>query len=305
MQKIYIKQLLKKYKDIIKVFFEIIGIFLSIYELLNLFFPSILNGISFNYLAFILLIFFIFTTSIIINFPNLKKTFSIKNRDIEITIVVGDIFKQKASMIIPTNTTFDTCMENDFISLKSIQGQFQNKYFKNNLATLDDMISNSLKETQIKEEINDGRKTKIKRYNCGTVAKIIHNSKKYYFLALSDVNKVGSPNAKYDNIVESLQGLWTFLGENKHIEPLVIPIIGTGRAGITDATRMKVLKEIILSFVAISAEVKFTNHLIICIHPDDLKKKMIDIDEVFEYVQYTSKYRYEQIDKKNSGIPLS
>ena len=304
MIKIFNKQLLKKYKDIFKVFLEIIGALLSIYEFINLFFPDILNGIKLNYVAFIIIILIIINISIIFNFPKLKRTFNIKNRDIRITIVVGDIFKQKGSMIIPTNTTFDTCMEGEFISSKSIQGQFQNKFFKNNLTSLDNMISSSLKETKIKEEINDGRKTKIKRYNCGTVAKIIHNKKKYYFLAIADVNKVGSPNAKYDNIIESLQGLWSFLGENKHIESLVIPIIGTGRAGIADATRMKVIKEIILSFVATTTEIKFTNHLVICIHPNDLKNNMIDIDEVFEYVYYTSKYRYEQLDKNDNGIPI-
>lgn len=304
MIKIYIKQLLKKYKDIIKTFLGILGALLSIYELLQIFFPDILKGIELNCMAFIILIIIIIIISIIINFPKLKKTFFIKNRDIRVTIVVGDIFKQKGSMVIPTNTTFDTCMEDDFISSKSIQGQFQNKYFKNNLTALDNMISNSLKNEKIKEKINDGRKTKTKRYDCGTIARINHNNKKYYFLALADVNKVGSPNADYNNIIESLQGLWSFLGENKHIESLIIPIIGTGRAGITEATRMNVIKEIILSFVATTTEIKFTNHLVICIHPNDLKNNMIDIDEVFEYVYYTGKYRYEQLDKKNKGIPI-
>ena len=304
MIKIYIKQLLKKYKDIIKTFLGILGALLSIYELLQIFFPDILKGIELNCMAFIILIIIIIIISIIINFPKLKKTFFIKNRDIRVTIVVGDIFKQKGSMVIPTNTTFDTCMEDDFISSKSIQGQFQNKYFKNNLTALDNMISNSLKNEKIKEKINDGRKTKTKRYDCGTIARINHNNKKYYFLALTDVNKVGSPNADYNNIIESLQGLWSFLGENKHIESLIIPIIGTGRAGITEATRMNVIKEIILSFVATTTEIKFTNHLVICIHPNDLKNNMIDIDEVFEYVYYTGKYRYEQLDKKNKGIPI-
>ena len=130
MIKIYIKQLLKKYKDIIKTFLGILGALLSIYELLQIFFPDILKGIELNCMAFIILIIIIITISIIINFPKLKKTFFIKNRDIRVTIVVGDIFKQKGSMVIPTNTTFDTYMEDDFISSKSIQGQFQNKYFR-------------------------------------------------------------------------------------------------------------------------------------------------------------------------------
>lgn len=301
---IYIKQVLKDYKKVTATFLEILGFFSLIYSILDVFLSKQLKKINFDYRGLLILFTISLILSIIKNWPKLQRKFTIKNRDINITIVVGDIFKQRGSKVIPTNTTFDTCMEDEFISIHSIQGQFQEKYFKKNLSTLDTMIKESLKENTIIKLLDDDRKTKIERYTCGTVSKINYMNERYYLLALADVNKNGTPRAKYENILTSLQGLWDFLAENKHIENLVLPFIGTGRAGIADATRMQVIKDTILSFVAVSSEVKLTNNLILCIHPNDLKNNKIDINEIFEYVEYTSKYKYEQIDKKISGKPL-
>lgn len=301
---IYFKQLLKDYKKVVKTFFEILGIFSLIYGILDIFLPNQLEKIKFNSTSLSILMIVSLIFSAIKNKPVLKRKFTIKNRDIHITIVVGDIFKQTGAKVIPTNTTFDTCMEDEFISIHSIQGQFQEKYFRKNLSSLDAMLKDSLQETNVIRTLKDGRKTKVDCYACGTVAKINYMNERFYFLSLADVNKQGTPKAKYENILMALQGLWDFLAENKHIENLVVPIIGTGRAGIAEATRMQVIKDTILSFVAISSQVKITNNLILCIHPNDLKENKIDIDEIFEYVEYTSKYKYEQVDKKISGKPL-
>lgn len=304
MVKLYIKQTLKSYKKILSSFFAMLGIVLSSYDILNIFLPKLFTNIKFNIIELLILVIILLIFSIIDNCPKLTRNFCIKNRDISIKVVVGDIFKQNGSKIIPTNTSFDTCMENEFISLKSIQGQFQNKYFKKNLNVLDNMITQSLSENKIRKKYDDGRNTKIPCYDVGTVAEINYNEERYYLLALADVNKKGSPIAKYDNIITSLQGLWNYLSENKHIDNLVIPIIGTGRAGIAEATRMRVIKDIILSFVAISSEIKITNNLTLCIHPSDIQQNMVDIDEIFEYIEYTSKYKYEQIDMHNNGKPI-
>ncbi len=301
---IYIKQILKDYKKVTATFLEILGFFSLIYGILDVFLPKQLQKVEFDYKGLLLLLAVSLICSVIKNWPKLQRKFTIKNRDINITIVVGDIFRQVGAKVIPTNTTFDTCMEDEFISVHSIQGQFQEKYFKKNLSTLDTMIKESLKENTIIKLLDDGRKTKVERYACGTVSKINCMDKRFYLLSLADVNKNGTPQAKYENIIIALQGLWDFLAENRHVENLVIPIIGTGRAGIAEATRTQVIKDTILSFVAVSSEVKITNNLILCIHPNDLKNNKIDIDEIFEYVEYTSKYKYEQIDKKINGKPL-
>ncbi len=305
MIRVYFKQILNNYKGILETFFEFLGLLSLIYELLNIFFSDLIKKIDFNGFDFIIIIFFVGICSIIKNFPKLKRKFTIKNRDINVTIVVGDILKQEGAIIIPTNTTFDTCMEGEFVSIHSIQGQFQEKFFKNNLTELDNKIENSIKGIDVLKTLDDNRKTKTKQYECGTVADINLNNKHFYFLALADVSKNGTPKAKYDNIIKSIQGLWSFLSENKHIEKLVIPIIGTGRAGIAEATRIQVVKDIISSFVAVSVSSKITNELVVCIHPMDIKNSNVDINEIFEYTKYSCTYQFEQVDKKKHGKPLN
>ena len=301
---IYITQTIKNYQKILSSFFEMLGFIALIYEILSIFIPEQINNIHFSFGDLILVCIFFMIVSIIKNIPRLKRKYNIKNRDINITIIIGDIFKQSGAKVIPTNTTFDTSMENDFISEKSIQGQFQVNNFRNNLSRLDEMLECSLHNTDIKEKLTDNRKTKKNRYECGTVSEINYMNNRYYFLGLADVNKNGTPKAQYENILIALQGLWTYLEEHKHIDKLVLPILGTGRAGIAEATRMKVIKDTISSFVAFSSEVKITDNLILCIHPKDLINNKIDIDEVFEYVDYSSKYKYDQIDNHKDGKPI-
>lgn len=304
MHKIYINQLLKNKWKIISFVFEILGIVTLLIDILYIFIPTFMEKLNLSWIHLIILLTISFCVSIYKNSPKLKRKYTLKNRDINITIVVGDIFKQPGAKVIPTNTSFDTTMDDEFISINSIQGQFQNIFFKNNLGNLDNQIEYSLKEVPILKKYEDGRKTKTNCYACGTVAKITHTNNRYYFLGLADVNKNGKPNAEYENILIALQGLWDYLLENGHIENLVIPIIGTGKAGIAEATRMKVLKDTIYSFVAMSNEKKITNNLILCIHPDDLLDNKINIDEVFEFVDYLSKYKYDELDTRKNGKSL-
>ena len=85
---------------------------------------------------------------IIANWPKKEYVFNIKNRDIKIRLKIGNILKEKTAIIVPTNSTFDTNMENDFISIHSVQGQVQEKYFKNNINTLDYLMEKELENRQ-------------------------------------------------------------------------------------------------------------------------------------------------------------
>ena len=100
---------------------------------------------------------------IIINKPKKEYVFNIKNRDIKIILKIGDIVKEKFAIIVPTNTTFDTKMGNDFISIHSVQGQIQDKYFKNNISSLDYLIEKELENRPFTELI-DRKNSKSKKY---------------------------------------------------------------------------------------------------------------------------------------------
>ena len=240
---------------------------------------------------------------IIFNIPKKEYVFNIKNRDIKIILKVGDILKEKFAIVVPTNTTFDTKMENDFISIHSVQGQVQDKYFKNNISTLDCLIEKELENSPF-IELTDRKSSKNKKYEIGTTVEINQNGKRFYFLADSDINSKGKAiNPSIMNITDSLSRFWQYIGEYGHVEPIAIPIIGTGRMGIVDS-REEILKNIVFSFVANNTTKKIATELIICIRKNDIKKYNIDINEIVEYIKYTCKYQYEKINDNNNGIGI-
>lgn len=296
MMKYYCKRYLKLLKKILLECFALIGGFYTTFEVLILLFP---NQTTIFETIFKISMIFSAIFALFHNHPKRKFIYQIRNNDIKITIVIGNLFKQKGAKIIPTNTTFDTKMEAEFISSKSVQGQFQKIYYSNNITTLDKLMDKELENNNY--ILLDRNESKRKQYQIGTVMKLNMSTERFYFLATADVNINGKPNSNFENIQISLEALWNYILEKGHMEPIVIPVIGTGKTGI-NVTRQKIIKEIIFSFMVHTNEKKISDELVICIHPNDIEN--IDIDELDEYLNYMCKYHYENNKGKANGIPV-
>ena len=208
--------------------------------------------------------------------------------DITITLKVCDALKNEGAVIIPTNSTFDTVMDDEFISEGSIQGQYQIKFFKNRIFELNKKLEEGLiGKTCV--ELKDGRQHNNKRYPIGTVSRVNEKNKRAYFLADSDIDSQGHPiDVDAMDVSQALTGLWYDLSRNGNCEPYSIPLIGTGKARAKDVSRNEVVQQIILSFLAVSKEHKITESLTICIYPRDVEK--IDWDGLCEFLKYQSQY---------------
>jgi hypothetical protein len=282
-----------QWKSMFSLFFALIGAIFTVSEILNNVFES---TFGFDFIrenavwdAFVLL-----GACLIIKWKPLNYTCFLENVDTKITLCVGDIFCQKSAWVIPTNTTFDTLMDDEFISIQSVQGQYQEKFYHNALTTLKEKLEHSLNEMPF-AEITDSRTTNIKRYPIGTTCKVSNGLQHAYFLAVADINKYGKPeNVTFENITSALVSLWQHLNEIGHLETISIPIIGTGRAGVKNASRDKLIQEIIFSFVVAAREMKVTESLVICIHPSDFSQKNLHWDDLCEYLRYTCKYQYRE-----------
>lgn len=300
--KFIIKNTLEKWMQIGGTFLSMLGVLLTIAECIQWMFNSnIIYEWMHKYVLWIIVGFGL--VSFLINKVRLKYEYLLKGSDIKLTLQVADVLNNKGAVVIPTNTTFDTLMEDEFISVNSVQGQFQKNYFEHNLHTLDDLLEKGLQD--IHYETVDRVGTKKKRYPLGTISKVSFNDVHYYFVAIADINEYGKPiNTSFQNIQIALECLWNQLEIRGHIENLAIPLIGTGKAGIKDATREKVIKEIIFSFVASSQERKITERLLICVHPLDLEQKDLNLKELDEYMRYMCKYRYVFTNTRTEGTAL-
>ena len=213
----FLLTLQKNWVAIITFVFSILGIVYSISE----FATDILNLTkTYEWVRGYLKI--IIPIAILISFAKywekLQYSRFINGTDIKITLCVGNIIHQKNALVIPTNTTFDTIQDDEFISKTSVQGQFQEKYYRNNIRKLDNEICEGLKDQR---PVTDTRRThsKSNQYAIGTTCKITtHDQRHAYFLAIADINEKGKPiNTKIENITDSLVSFWNFLNEEGQI----------------------------------------------------------------------------------------
>lgn len=241
--------------------------------------------------------------SIFSTLPPLNVVEKIHGKDILIRILIGDIFNQEGDVVIPSNSTFDTTFENDFINPNSIQGQlYKREYDK--IEHLDQEIDDQLQGVIPKQQHNR-QCSKNNQYEIGTIIKLTHRSGfKTYWMALADVNKHGKPDGKFDNLQICLESLWRYIGEKGHMSRLIMPVLGSGRTGINE-NRITILKEIIFSFVAMAKERKITEELVICIYPSDVRNEKLDIYELMNYLKYQCKYRYESSNSKTTSKEMS
>lgn len=213
------------------------------------------------------------------------------NRDMQIAISVKDIFSNRSanSFVIPTNSFFRTRMDGEYISPQSIQGRFQLKYFKKNIQDLDTMISESLKKQEIiGKDANDCFGV-TKKYPIGTVAKVDYKGKHFYFVAINDVNKNGKPiNQSIDNVKDALGAIIDAILRIGHCDTLCIPLIGSGKAAIQEATREIVFQKTVDCFI--KSKEKVVNKLIISVNPKDYLSGVADLERMEKYLDYKCEF---------------
>lgn len=228
--------------------------------------------------------------SIIRNHETISCKGSIEDDDLQIVVKVKDLFCTNASSyVIPTNTYFRTVMDGEYISPQSVQGAFQIKYFNRNRALLDELISGNLQQQGIVGEDCSDIYGAVKKYPIGTVAKIDHKDKHYYFVAINDVNIYGKPeNQRYENVEVALNGLLATINKLGHCDELAIPLIGTGRAAIREATIEKVVENIVDRFL--KSQDKLVRKLIICIRPMDYLEDRVNMKTIEKYIDYKCEF---------------
>lgn len=274
--------------EYISTFFALIGGYFTLCEIEQAVFKTqMLIDILRNYTLIVLITSAMLV--LLIRKDRAEKTAYLGKNDTIISLKMADLLNIKDSaIVIPTNTTFDTTMSGDFISEQSLQGQFQKKISNVDFSTLDMSIKNSLDECYPNgyEVLEDRTKTNRNRYEIGTVAKITHNGQHYYFLAVADVSKTGKPqNVTMQNMTKALVGLWEYLSKEGHTEPITIPVIGTGRAGLCDGTFEDVIHETIFSFATKSQDEFVSRKMTICIYPPALSDANVTWEKLCSYLE--------------------
>ena len=212
--------------------------------------------------------------------------------DMQVAISVKDIFanREANSFIIPTNTFFRTRMQDEYISPRSVQGRFQLKYFKDNFENLDMLIEESLKKQNIMGEETRDCFGVVMKYPIGTVAKVDYEKKHFYFIAINDVNEYGKPvGQSFRNVTTALESVTKAILKMGHYDILCIPLMGSGKAAIQEATKEKVFQQTVDCFL--QSDNKIASKLIISISPKDYLEGTVNCDRMEKYLDYRCEFR--------------
>lgn len=138
-------------------------------------------------------------------------------------------------------------------------------------------LEESLKDQKY---IMDGNKHGKERcYEIGTVARVRSESKDIYLVAIDTLNRYGVPESSLENVIESLEKLWYYIGNQGGFTPLVIPILGTGHSRIP-ITREEMIIEIVTSFTIACSKRKFCEKLTIVISEEDYREHSLGLQNL-------------------------
>lgn len=155
--------------------------------------------------------------------------------DIYSTKIIGKNYSERRNLVIPVNRCFDTLVDNNLISSKTIHGNLMQNLYKSNVFTreeLDKKIKESLLAQQLKyETLNKEEKPKgnLNRYEVGSIAEVKENENLvYFFLGLSKFNEKLCASTTINEYVAAIQKLVEFCNERSQGYPVVMPILGSG-----------------------------------------------------------------------------
>lgn len=175
------------------------------------------------------------------------------NNGCHIYVQYGDIFSpnevrspnQRRNVIIPVNRCFDTIIDDDLVSSRTLHGIAFRKLYssgKYNEDSLNTALYTDLNIRQglVPEDIsnNEKRRGNLKRYSLGTVAEIVGESDcTYFFIALSTFDYNLSAHATQEEYVLTMQRMIEYCYSRSQGFPVVMPLIGAGQSRIGNNER--------------------------------------------------------------------
>lgn len=177
-----------------------------------------------------------------------NKSIKLKINNTTVNIFFDDIFSMRGVKVIAFNEYFDTAVDDEIISKKSLNGQLVNKFGK----SIIDKSINSDKDLKF-IDINDSRlKGKKNKYELGT----IHKFKDYFLLAFSHFNEKNEAELYSNDYARCLLEMWRNLNVKYSQKEIFIPLLGGGITRILDnkTVEEQELLEIMLNTLKMSKQ---------------------------------------------------
>lgn len=214
--------------------------------------------------------------------PTTKITRKFKSSNTEICIKTGDLFSQPHNIVVTSSDYFDTTIpQGTKVSLKA---QMIDKFFSNNIQTLDNLIQKSLQDQGINGIYNSSKKGKKLKFPIGSTAIIPIQQNRIFITILAElsfINNTKHISSDPEKLNISLTQLWKCVRAEGRMKEVSLPVLGTGLSGINLSSLM-IIESIILSYAIHSKSKRICDKLTIMIPENKYDPK--DFHEVCKFL---------------------
>lgn len=203
------------------------------------------------------------------------------NLDVEgsiVTVKAGDLFLQDGFKVIAFNEYFDTQVDDNIISHKSLNGLYIDNHLSGPISDLDQSISNYKFDEDEILEVNQERKVGRKqKYSLGT----IFVNEDYLLTAFSKFDDKNRAFLTMPDYLGFLINFWDKVNRIYAQKSVSVPIFGSGITRIKEHKNISdedLLKIMLWTFRISEMRFKFPAKLTIVIHKDKIDKiNLLDI----------------------------
>lgn len=203
------------------------------------------------------------------------------NLDVEgsiVTVKAGDLFQQDGFKVIAFNEYFDTQVDDNIISHKSLNGLYIDNHLSDSIPDLDERISNFKFDEDETLEVNHQRKIgKKQKYSLGT----IFVNEDYLLTAFSKFDDKNRAFLTMPDYLGFLINFWDKVNRIYAQKSVSVPIFGSGITRIKEHKNISdedLLKIMLWTFRISEMRFKFPAKLTIVIHNDKIDKiNLLDI----------------------------
>ena len=192
-----------------------------------------------------------------------------------ITIQFGNLFDQDGVKAIAVNNFFDSIVDDDLVSRRSLHGEVIERYWRGNSVQWQKDIYDDLGDRKCEKIAR--AKGNSRRYPIGTTARATARGEEFLFVALGETNPDNNvANATAATLISSVRELLVRAREVGANRPLNLPLMGSGlsRVGGTNA----VLVNLILTAIFEETKSNKVTDSIVLVLPVD-ERSEIDLGE--------------------------
>lgn len=198
------------------------------------------------------------------------KSIDIKIESTTISIITGDIFKQKGFKVIAFNEYFDTQVDDKVISKKSLNGIFIDTIIGSDLEKLDKHITEyDFRNENILEKNTSRIAGKEQKYKIGTIC--VYDD--YLLTAFSKFNEKNQAYLTMPEYLEFLIKFWDEINVVYAQKSVSVTIFGSGITRIKEHRNIsdeELLKIMLWTFRVSETRFKYPAKLTIVIHKDKI-----------------------------------